>query len=185
MTIRNLFLATLVAAVPMTAVAQSDGPVESPPAEYAGRQYVDSRGCVFIRVEVGGAVTWAPRLNRDREPLCGFQPTLAAGLGQTTGSLPSIRPDAPPVILDTASVRETSATPVPVAAVPRPGVPRRSDVTAGKAPGGGAVGGSPRGYRPVWEDGRLNPHRGPRSARGDETMRQVWTDTVPMRLVTR
>jgi hypothetical protein len=40
----------------------------------------------------------------------------------------------------------------------------------------------PPGYKLVWDDGRLNPNRGPRTAEGDAAMRRLWTDTVPMTL---
>ncbi|MAM60662.1 hypothetical protein [Maritimibacter sp. UBA3975] len=43
---------------------------------------------------------------------------------------------------------------------------------------------TPEGYRPAWEDGRLNPARGPRTIQGEVDMQQVWTNTVPRRLVT-
>ncbi|MEJ2002986.1 MAG: SPOR domain-containing protein [Maritimibacter sp.] len=40
----------------------------------------------------------------------------------------------------------------------------------------------PEGYRAAWNDGRLNPNRGPRSAVGDAQMAAVWdTSQVPMR----
>ncbi|MEM8824421.1 MAG: hypothetical protein AAGF30_12485 [Pseudomonadota bacterium] len=38
-------------------------------------------------------------------------------------------------------------------------------------------------YRPVWEDGRLNPERGPRTAEGNRQQAQIWTSTVPSTLV--
>ncbi len=198
---RHLALAALLASAPLAALAQT-GPAELPPADFAGRQYVDSAGCVFVRAEVNGTTAWAPRLNRDRTPLCGYQPSQATGLGQTAGTLPEIRPDAPPVILDGTTVVETAATPQAAApsataaaataapaAVARPGVPRRTDVYAGKF-GGTAAPGTlsrrqiPQGYKLVWDDGRLNPNRGPRTAQGDASMRQLWSDSVPMTLVT-
>lgn len=185
---RYLALAALLAvSAPAAALAQG-GPAELPPADFAGRQYVDSDGCVFVRVELDGVATWAPRLNRDRTPLCGYRPSMSAGLGQSTGSLPEIRPDAPPVILDGDSVVETAATaPVVVpAATTRPGVPRRSDVYAGKYDGASIARTPgrrlPPGYKLVWDDGRLNPNRGPRTAEGDVAMRRLWTDSVPMTL---
>lgn len=66
------------------------------------------------------------------------------------------------------------------AQVTRPGVPWRDAPLAGKVPGTTAA---PRGYRPVWEDGRLNPRRAEGTARGEAAMRRLWTDTVPMRTV--
>jgi hypothetical protein len=183
---RHLALAALLAAFAPAAGHAQSGPAELPPADFAGRQYVDSNGCVFVRAEVNGAVAWAPRLNRDRTPLCGYRPSMAAGLGAAEGTLPEIRPDAPPVILDGARVVETAAT-APAAApaaASRPGVPRRSDVYAGKytAPSSTGVPGRrlPPGYKLVWDDGRLNPNRGPRTAEGDAAMRQLWSDEVPM-----
>jgi hypothetical protein len=43
----------------------------------------------------------------------------------------------------------------------------------------------PEGYRPAWEDGRLNPHRGPRTIQGEVDQSLVWTNTVPRRLVSQ
>jgi hypothetical protein len=89
------------------------------------------------------------------------------------------------VILDGATVVGTATARAGVdvtSATPRPGVPRRSDVYTGKFEGRATAVGRriPPGYRAVWDDGRLNPHRGPRTAAGDAQMRRLWTDTVPM-----
>lgn len=43
----------------------------------------------------------------------------------------------------------------------------------------------PRGYRPVWDDGRHNPHRAKGTEAGRAAMARLWTDDVPMRLVER
>jgi cell division protein FtsN/outer membrane biosynthesis protein TonB len=67
-------LAAPVAAQPLRTAGP---PADFPPDGYEERQFVDSRGCVYIRAGVDGNVTWVPRVNRDREQLCGFQPTFA------------------------------------------------------------------------------------------------------------
>lgn len=41
----------------------------------------------------------------------------------------------------------------------------------------------PEGYRIVWKDDRLNPHRGRGTDAGDAQMKTVWTETVPRKLV--
>ena len=41
----------------------------------------------------------------------------------------------------------------------------------------------PEGYRPVWTDGRLNPHRAEQSLNGIAQTRLYWTNTVPRRLI--
>ncbi len=43
----------------------------------------------------------------------------------------------------------------------------------------------PKGYNPVWEDGRLNPHRAEQSLAGHQAMTLIWTSTVPRRLINR
>jgi hypothetical protein len=43
----------------------------------------------------------------------------------------------------------------------------------------------PEGYRPVWEDDRLNTRRAEQSLNGIASTRLIWTQTVPRRLIER
>lgn len=58
-------------------------PAEFPPSSYSGSQYVDSRGCVYIRAGLSGTVNWVPRVSRSRQPMCGFQPSGVSGATAT------------------------------------------------------------------------------------------------------
>ncbi len=98
-------------------------PAEFPPASFKGGQYVDSRGCVFIRAGIDGATTWVPRVSRARTVICGFKPSLPKGQGtaivQNTGPAPvQIVPD------DAASVKAKSDGAVKSAAAAQKSAPR-------------------------------------------------------------
>ncbi len=98
-------------------------PAEFPPASYKGSQYIDSRGCVFIRAGIDGATTWVPRVSRARTVICGFKPSLPKGQGtaivENTGPAPvQIVPD------DAASVKATSDGAVKSAAAAQKSAPR-------------------------------------------------------------
>ncbi len=292
----------------------ADEPAEFPPSSFTDRQYVDSKGCVFIRAGIDGNVTWVPRVSRGRQTVCGFQPSLA-NAGRTpapvtkpakakakptkaVAAAPAPKPaprvvrTAPQQPVRTAPVRTVPA-PAPVAAAPRTAAPVRvvpaapapkpavttapapqrrvaqapsgctgrsansqrymgstyavrcgpqteGHVTysnnasaprrvvpapvytqaptytaptyqpAGKthaaAPGTGhtpatrvapkhvyenqvasyqGLDGTPEGYKRVWTDGRLNPHRAHQTFAGKAQMDLVWSKTVPRHLFVR
>lgn len=68
------FVFVFVQPISAQSIRALGGPAEAPPAGFQGQQYVDSRGCVFMRAGLGGQVTWVARIGRDRRPICNDVP---------------------------------------------------------------------------------------------------------------
>ena len=129
-------------ATPVMAQINGPAPAELPPASFEGREYVDSRGCAFLRSTFGGEVTWIPRYGPDRQPICGAEPTVIA---QDTPE--DVSPPAEPV--ETAQeatfaptvaptpAPTTTPTTTPIRPVPQPvaaPAPRRAAAQPRRAP---------------------------------------------------
>ncbi|HLQ19018.1 MAG TPA: SPOR domain-containing protein [Tabrizicola sp.] len=67
--------AVLLVLAALPAMAEPLQPAELPPPDYAGLQYVDSKGCLFARAGTGTAVNWVPRVSREGVPTCGHPPS--------------------------------------------------------------------------------------------------------------
>jgi cell division septation protein DedD len=142
--------AAVFSAAPLAAqpLAQISGPREQPPADYSANQYVDSAGCVFMRAGVGAAVTWVPRLNRERRLVCGYPPSRPGGAeaavaAATAPAAEPVRPAAaaPAAAASGVPVRSPApaAAPAPaIAPAPTPAITPTptSAIAAAAAPGG-------------------------------------------------
>lgn len=100
-------------------------PAEIPSASFRGDQYVDSRGCAFVRVGVGPATQWVPRVGSNRRPVCGLTPSGA-------GPAPSVAASAAPN-RQQPGVTVIGGTPPPVAAT-APLQPAARDVATQSRP---------------------------------------------------
>ncbi|MFW8593396.1 SPOR domain-containing protein [Cribrihabitans neustonicus] len=85
---------------------EASPPAEYPPASFEAKQYVDSRGCIYIRAGIGGNVTWVPRVTRSRKQICGYKPTGVAG----TTKQPQQAAPAPEIITLPESDQPAQAT---------------------------------------------------------------------------
>ena len=60
--------------VPADELSDSVRPAEPPPPDFTAAQFIDSAGCVFVRVKEG----WRARIARDGSTICGYPPTFSA-----------------------------------------------------------------------------------------------------------
>jgi cell division septation protein DedD len=170
MSVRVFTLAALLAAttviggLPAEAQTRYREPAEFPPASFTGSQFVDSRGCVFVRAGIAGSTTWVPRVTSSRQNLCGAQPSFPRGTSQTAAAPPGALP--PGAVVITANPPATATAQTPPAAAPQP--PRRAEAPVA---------------RPAPQTARINARQAPQppvpAARVGEPMRTVASVTTP------
>ena len=103
--IRSAALFGLAVMSAPVAWADLSGPAELPPPGYAGQQYVDSRGCMFVRAGTEAEVLWVPRVSREGIPACGNPPS---GRRVPVAEESGVQPVPAPAAKAEAGVTETA-----------------------------------------------------------------------------
>jgi hypothetical protein len=118
-----------IVSAPATAQGKiEDIPANFPPASFKGKQFVDNRGCVYVKAGFDGAVTWVPRVTRARKHVCGQTPsfggqTAVAPLNKPASKPVQITNDAPP------AAKPVAKTAAPQIAKPAKRAPKPSQPT--------------------------------------------------------
>ena len=111
-------VAALVVCIPRMASGAGVDSVsaETPPSNFTGMQYVDSKGCAFIRVGLSGPARWVPRVTRQRRQVCGLPPSMSAS-ERTQVAVSQVPASVTPVEI---TFDDPVVAPTPGAAAPKP-----------------------------------------------------------------
>ena len=108
------------AAAEAQSLAQLGGPANLPPPGFSGQQFVDNRGCLFLRAGFGTNVNWVPRIDRNRKPLCGYPPTFGAAVTATVEPVIAPEPEISALAEPATAPSVALAQPVAVASAAQP-----------------------------------------------------------------
>lgn len=123
----------LAGAAQAQSLSQLGGPANLPPAGFDGQQFVDARGCLFMRAGFGANVTWVPRVDRSHKPLCGYPPSFgpavvaaveAAMAPDPEASAPEVAAAAPAPAAPAAQAPAQPAAVAVAAPAPQPSRPK-------------------------------------------------------------
>lgn len=171
------------------------GPAELPPVGFTGNQFVDSKGCVYIRTGGSGEINWTPRLTSKLEMVCGFAPSFKQG--STLSKVVNPKSLKAPAEAKKPGLVSSNAelTPKNIVQQTQPATKSHSQTNSHRIENGrkglqvplsmqtvrGYIGPTqvPAGYRVAWEDDRLNPARGLQSVSGLRASDRIWSRTVP------
>ena len=101
-----------LAAFSGAALARLSGPVNLPPASFQGLQFVDARGCLFLRAGYGAQTVWVPMVDESKKQICSMAPSFGGAGTVTAGTVVAVTVAAAPV----PEVPAPAAKPVPAAA---------------------------------------------------------------------
>lgn len=112
-TVAMLISTVSIGALHAKSLRNAGVPAEFPPSSFKGKQYVDSKGCVFIRAGISGNVTWVPRVSRSRQQICHQKPTFATAPKPDVPFVADATPPAAKPAPKPARVRVAAPKPAP------------------------------------------------------------------------
>lgn len=57
-------------------ISEAGPPKGLPPGGFEGLQFVDQKGCIYVRVGISPPYGWVPRVRRDGTVMCGLDPSF-------------------------------------------------------------------------------------------------------------
>ena len=111
------------------ALAQLSGPANLPPFGFQGLQFVDGRGCLFLRAGFGAQTVWVPMVDESHAQICNMAPSFGAAAAAAAAAATAAATAAPvpqtvaPVTPVAPLVPAAKPAPVVVAAAPAVNAP--------------------------------------------------------------